>query len=159
MQTSQEFNVIKTLDYKIDLPKAEKHYKAKFVGEFAIRDIKGNWLNQPFALFYVKEPAQPEYSNYFGLFINASGHTMITDGKSAADHTWTGMVLENGVDVIYSRYRHDYITGADGEMVDGGPNYNRCSFSKNSRLVNINIIDGELKVSEKWYTILFGDSV
>lgn len=141
----------------LNIEVVEERYNAKFIGVFCpgaeSKDPDADaiqWANVPGGLFYQETPPEPEYSNYFMIYhCPFRGSTYITSGKVPAERTWTGMLCEDGKEVIYSKFRHDYVTRENGEMVDGGPEYLRCSFSENSRLVNINILDGQLIISEK----------
>ena len=71
---------------------------------------------------------------------------MITDALGATEKPFAGVLLKNGKDIIYSRYRHDYVTGADGEMIDGGRDYLRCNLPPPAQIVKLQIIDGEIEV-------------
>ena len=127
----------------------ERQYNAKYLGEFTLKNTKGNWVNTPVAIFYTPQK-HPEGSNYFGLYINSvTGVPMITNGLSAVIDPETGEKVEYcGINVsgyvIYSAYRHDF-QKLDNAFIDGGRDYIKSSFDK---LVAFTIEDNELVLKE-----------
>lgn len=107
----------------------EEEYNAKYIGEFCYKNGKQGWMNQPMALFYTENP-HPEGSNYLGVMttVMPSGKEtiLLTDGVSAAENEWYGVLNEETNEVIYSAFRHDYQV-LDVLMTDGGPEYLRSS--------------------------------
>jgi hypothetical protein len=146
--TKKKYNIIRHIDNEwLNVEEAEKIYNAKFVGEFCLKNTQGGWANFPVSVFYQEEPPEPEFSNYFGLYYCPIREgVMITDAKVVAEKSFAGVVLKNGVDIIYSRYRHDYVTGSEGEMIDGGRDYLRCRVPPPAYNVSLQIIDGEIEV-------------
>lgn len=123
----------------------EKKYDATYVCETPIKDVNGNWVNFPCAIFYTEEP-HPDGSNYFALYDYAlpdgTSRLYICNGISAVT-TITGVVADDG-EIIYSRYRHDYRTSTDGSVfVDGGRDYLKCPLD--AKTVDFTIINGKLK--------------
>jgi len=126
-----------TLQSFIKIPVVEKEYKAKYVGEFTVRGKEDNWVNAPAMLFWADEP-HPEGSNWFIIYFNGEGQPMISDGKSAVEHEWDGILDPETNTVLYSAYRHDYQV-FDDLVADGGPEYFRGSLHSG---VKIQILDG-----------------
>lgn len=121
----------------------EKQYNATYVADLCLKDREGNWANEPAAIFYQETPPVPGYSHYFAIIVRGR-QTLITSGESAVSEPITGVVADDG-EVIFSRYRHDYRISKDNSVfIDGGRDYIRCSST--SRLVEINIVDGEMLV-------------
>lgn len=109
------------------IKRVEEDKNCKFVGEFPVRPhstLVG-------ALFWQPTPPQPDWSNYFFLYINYTGmeehpdegKLFITSGEHMDHRILSGIITPNG-DFIYSRGRHDYLEH-DGAMVDGGDSYMR----------------------------------
>lgn len=128
---------------EIDIQKIAKHYNAKYVGEFCIKQ-RGQWTDWPVAVFYQETPARKEYSHYFGIYAQFSS-IMITDASSTAGIPIAGMMAEDG-EIIFSRYRHDYRTSQDRTAtIDGGRDYMKSSGGK---YVMLGIVEGELIIIE-----------
>lgn len=124
----------------------EEQYKAKYIGEFTVKAVGGGWVNMPCSLFYT-EKAHPEGSNYFALVYKYDPFTeksnwVITDGISAAENTWNGILNPKTGQILYSAYRHDYQT-LDSYMADGGADYMRFSGDPGN-VVSFKIVDGEI---------------
>lgn len=129
---------------KFDVTIVEKHYNAKYVGDFCVRAKNGGWTEHPISIFWQEQPPKPDMSHYFGIYRHDGGGIMITSGESVAEGTWNGCVAKNG-EIIFSRWRHDYRTSSDGTAcVDGGRDYfkgygNPVSLKlKNGRMVIVN---------------------
>ena len=99
----------------------EKQYKAKYVFESVLKTKAGTYTEFPVAIFYTEEP-HPEGSNYFGLYPDGYGRWMITNGITAIEGEYTGIVVKN--EIYYSRFRHDY-RSVNGNAIDGGRDYTR----------------------------------
>ena len=148
-----KFNIQK--DYwGINTEKAEKKYKAKYLGDFTLKDTKGNWSEIPWAVFYVKNPNKKlGHSHYFGLRFDTYfdenkslkiGSMYITDGKSISEVSLVGVVADDG-EICISCYRHDYRESTDkSTFIDGGRDYTRTLV--NAKTVEVKIIDGNLTV-------------
>lgn len=127
--------------------KIEEIYKARYIGDFEIRDKNGNWAEKPVSVFYQENPdIKKGHSHYFGLF-KRDLDVFITGANSAFEQPLIGAVADNG-EIIISCYRHDYVVSQDGSvMIDGGKSYIRTN---TSNLVKIRIekdkfiIDGPL---------------
>lgn len=120
-----------------------KDNKAVYVADLCLKDRDGNWANEPAAIFYQENPPHG-YSNYFAIIVRGR-QTLITSGASAVEQPITGILADDG-EVIFSRYRHDYRTSKDGSVfIDGGRDYTKCN--RPDRLVEINIVDGEILVN------------
>lgn len=109
----------------LDVEKAEKHYGAHYVADLCVKLPSGNWCDEPCSIFWVEKPSQPQFSNYFGLYIR-DGQVMITDGLSAVGGViFRGAKAASG-EIIFSRFRHDFRKSADETaMADGGREYYR----------------------------------
>ena len=104
----------------------EKHYNALFVGDFALRTRDGGWSESPVAIFYQPNPnTDLGHTHYFGILVDHHKSILITRGDSAFEQPIDGIIADNG-EVIFSRYRHDYVTSLDGSVwIDGGRDYTR----------------------------------
>ncbi|NCQ51866.1 hypothetical protein GW796_08230 [archaeon] len=127
----------------------EEKYNAKYIADLCLKTVDGGWVNEPAAIFYQETPPQPEYSNYFAVFVR-NGKTYITSGKSTVEGTIAGIESDDG-EVIFSRYRHDYRQSKDGSVfIDGGRDYVKSN--NPSRLVEIKIDGDEMVILPKLKT-------
>ncbi len=124
----------------------EETHNARFIGDFCIKTNNGDWSYSPAAIFYQPNPDTSKgHTHYFGIFVENS-KIYITDGSSAFDEPIVGIVADNG-EVIFSRYRHDYVASQDKSVwIDGGRDYYRCNNPK--RLVHITIDQDKLIVND-----------
>lgn len=124
-----------------DIPAVEKQYNATFVGDFCIKDQRGNYIDRTVAIFWQTTPPVEGYSNYFGLFVR-DGQGYITSGATAFDKPIDAIVTPTG-EVVYSRYRHDFRKAETADFyVDGGRDYMRIVGStKGSRRAQL-IVNG-----------------
>lgn len=85
-----------------------------------------NMSNVPCDIFYNVEP-NPKYKNrYFALYV--SGGNMYVMGADSVENLTFSAVRDKNGDYIYSRYRHDFVTGkGEGVFIDGGREYTRCA--------------------------------
>ena len=128
----------------IKVDAVEQHYNGKFIGDFCIKTSDRYWSEQPWAIFYNPNPPKPEYSNYFAINVRDRS-IIITDGQSAFDEPITGIVADDG-EIIFSRYRHNFVTSKDGSVwIDGGRDYTRSSMG---RFIQINVHEGQFVISE-----------
>ena len=126
----------------------EEKYNARYVCETCFKSINGEWINQPFTIFWQDKP-HPRGSNYFALYFKQSRPNddmtlMITDGKPVEEQTIAGYKCEDGT-IIYSRYRHDYRSHFGNEFIDGGRDYTRYN-GERQNLVTLKVINGYLVV-------------
>lgn len=134
--------------FKIEV--VEEKYNATFVGDFCLK-TKNGWTEAPIAIFYQPTPINPEYSNYFGLYVSVLNKILICDGASAFSQPIIGAVADNG-EIIISRYRHDCVTSQDGSvMIDGGRDYLRTN---TDNIVHLQMIDGKMTIIPKRRTKL-----
>lgn len=118
----------------------ENKYNATYVADLCLKDINGNWANEPSAVFYQKTPPQPGFSHYFAIIVRGK-QTLITSGESAISEPIVGVQATDG-EIIFSRYRHDYRVSTDKSVfIDGGRDYTKSS---GGPFVEINIVDGEM---------------
>lgn len=133
----------------------EEKYKAHYIGEFCLKGVSGEWVNQPVALFY-NEEKHPRGSNYFAIlnkyrYPNIDSPTvMITNGISAVEDKEGNpivysAVLNNDNKALYSAYRHDYQTYED-LMIDGGRDYTKSSLG--SPFIRFIIKDGKVELHD-----------
>ena len=130
----------------INIPAVEDRFNGKFIGDFCIKTNNGSWSEEPLAVFYNDNPdVEKGHSNYFAIGVAGSDKVFITRGDSAFDDLITGIVADDG-EVIFSRYRHDFVTSYDDSVwIDGGRDY--CRFGGDpDRLVSITVLDGELVI-------------
>lgn len=113
--------------WELDISKIEQKYNAKYIGDFCVRTSSGNWSEDPSALFYAEAPdTEKGHTHYFGIR-KYMGKYVIHKGDSAFENGIRGVRAENG-QIIYSRYRHDYVKSDDGSVfVDGGRDYLRTN--------------------------------
>lgn len=133
----------------------EKKKNAKYLGDFAIKDIWDNWTDSPVAVFYQENPNRDlGHTNYFGIFakmeilpsiFQAEGEELqrkwyICNGSSAfSKPLWA---LKTPIGVLLSGYPHDYIE-KEGYMIDGGRSgYIRYNTNM-GELIQINNINGQ----------------
>jgi hypothetical protein len=127
---------------KEQIEKIEKLKNAKYVCSTEHRGF-------PIEVFY-SDVAHPDSgSRYFGLY--RSGITrelMITNGAFIEDQKIDAIIADNG-EIVYSRYRHDYIRSTDGSVfIDGGREYTRSSLVTQERRLVLIVKDGILQVSK-----------
>lgn len=104
----------------------EDHYGAKFVLETCLKTKDGVWSEIVGSVFFTETP-HPAGSNYFALFYNHDGSLRITNALSSISVEFQAAKAKNG-ELIYSRYRHDYVTSNDGSVfIDGGRDYLRTN--------------------------------
>jgi hypothetical protein len=125
----------------------EARRKCKFVGEFCVKDQRGNWTEEPLAIFWQEIPPVPGYSHYFAVRISHfDNQVYISSGASVEGLRMTGIVADNG-EVIYSRYRHDFVYSTDRTVfVDGGRDYVKSSM--HGRRVTIVLHGPDLIIEE-----------
>jgi hypothetical protein len=137
---------MKTTQTGISIEAAEKHYGAKFVGDFCLPDKNGDWFNEPLAVFY--QPNPPAHikgcTNYFGLIVRNEG-VYIMDAlpcfKDGID-----CILDTDGQLLYSAYRHDYVVASDGfRFIDGGRDYLRTNASK---VIKCKVVEDKLVPDE-----------
>jgi len=126
-----------------NIAKVEERYKAKFVGQLALKTAGGGWTSDDCGdVYWQPNPPVEGYSNYFAI-INRGGSAYITNGASAVEGIITGIVADNS-EIIYSRFRHDMRYSTDKSVfIDGGRDYVKCNLG--GRTVQLMIVDGE------WY--------
>jgi hypothetical protein len=105
----------------------EKNYGVAYIGDFAIKDGKGNWTEAPMAVFYQASPDLAKgHSNYMGVFVRGGG-VFFCNAGIVGEIAWNGVISADG-EILISTYRHDFRQSADGTaMVDGGQDYCRYS--------------------------------
>lgn len=122
------------------IAKIEKHYNAKYLGYWCIRDRIGNWSDVPVEVFYQPLPDFSKgHSHYFGLYV-LWDNVMITNAKSAFSSEIAGIV-EDGI-VYASRYRRDCTKTPSGSSIDGGRDYMWLNGDSELKLVSVNINNG-----------------
>ena len=120
----------------INIKVIEEEYNAKYVGDFCIKGKYVSWSNFPVSIFWQETPPVEGYSNYFGVYVE-DDKVFITDGSSAFSEPIEGIVADDG-EVIYSRYRHDMVSSADGSVsIDGGRDYTKISGNIHNMIVHI----------------------
>jgi hypothetical protein len=86
-------------------------------------EVNGN--NTPCDIFYRSSP-HPEFGNrYFAIGKRIHG-AFITSADSIEDETFA-MVKDPDGNLVYSRFRHDFIMLPNGNMIDGGRAYTRTN--------------------------------
>lgn len=130
----------------LNLPLCEEHYNAIFVGDFCVKTKDGSWSEIPIAIFYQPNPNfELGHTHYFGLFVVHDNQIAITKGDSAFEEPITGIIADDG-EVIFSRYRHDFVRSHDQSVfIDGGRDYVRCG-GEDNRLVELVINKHNLEI-------------
>ncbi len=110
-------------------------FGGSYVGEFSMttKNAKGeveSRSNFPVSVFYNPTPDKSKgHSEYFGIFnqnINYDLRWVICNADCVKEQTIYGVECLDGI--LYSAYRHDYVTSEDGSVfIDGGRDYLRCS--------------------------------
>ena len=122
------------------------HYNAQFVAfmpPVVAESSDGvEYTNWQVPVFYQPKPEKPEYSNYFTVFRNRSEPgLLIADAQRYVTGTFDAIEADSG-EIIYSSYRHDHRTSADGTVwIDGGRNYTRSN--RISTIHKLKIVDGK----------------
>lgn len=100
-------------------------------------------------VFYSDKEHPVSKSRYFALYKNGSdGSLMITNGAFIEDQTIYAVVSDDR-DVVYSRYRHDYMVSNDKSVwIDGGRAYTRSGVYPKDRYVTLSVKDGKLIINE-----------
>lgn len=123
----------------------EERYNGHFVGLYDFPHRRG-----PFALFYTETPDVSQgHDNYFA-FARDIGFTengeigftgvYITNGRAIRDAKFSAIKLPDETFLV-SRWHHDYVTGPNDEMLDGGCDYTR--YNPNFPVTHImTIVDG-----------------
>jgi len=122
----------------------ENKMNAKYIFESCLKTTSGGWSNAPFAIFYT-EDAHPQGSNYFGIYVDIDGKTMITNAISATE-PFQGAAIDD--EIIYSRYRHDFREHR-GVFIDGGRDYIRWGGERmtDAKIVNLAVVKDHLEVT------------
>lgn len=144
--TEPHFEPIKGTRYHLYVPHydtkrikiVEDFYKAKYV------------ISHSFGEIYYQETPHPEGSNYFLLYQHYNGITretknLIMDGKPILDKGIDGVVCNDGITVIYSAERHDYVSSPnlkDSNFIDGGQEY--CRYNAGATLIRIGVSGPDL---------------
>lgn len=116
----------------------ERLKNARFLGVFP---IKGG--NFPFLVFYQEEP-HTRGSNYFAVYLPPFSDTpYITDAKEVEGRYHPAFISKDGVNVVYSAYRHDFQSD-QGDTIDGGLDYLKTNVKEPERLTNIVIRNGKI---------------
>lgn len=136
-------------DVRFKIESVEQKYNAKFVGQLSLRTRDGGWTGDSCGeVYYQAVPPVEGYSHYFALF-DRNGASYITSGQSAVEGIING-VQATDLEIIYSRYRHDYRTSTDKSCyIDGGRDYVHGGLT--GRYLSLKIVDGE------WYEVEASD--
>ena len=119
-------------EQSINIPAIEEKFGGTFIGDFCVKTKSGMWSEFPVAIFYQPNPdTSLGHTNYFGIVRLDSDHINIMKGDSAFEDPITGIIADDG-EIIFSRYRHNFVTSSDKSVwVDGGRDYCRSSNAKN----------------------------
>lgn len=110
-----------------DVSKIEKNYSEKDNVDVAyVCTTEINQNNLPCDVFF-RETPHPKFGNrYFGIFAKLDGSTWICNADDVENYEFA-MISNLAGDLIYSRYRHDFVSSDTGSFVDGGRAYTRTS--------------------------------
>lgn len=134
-----------------------KHEKAiemlnadRFVNEFCIKDMDGNYINHPVAVYYSKNPDLSKGHKQYPYLqiVNGTLYVGALDAEEIEEYRYqVGIKCSKCEDVIYSTHRHDYRLCECKEcFVDGGRDYLRCG---GGELVKIDLIENTWNYYEK----------
>ncbi|MCK9369758.1 hypothetical protein M0R04_07630 [Candidatus Dojkabacteria bacterium] len=141
---------IKKHEYKsyqpINIKKTEDHYGSKFIGDFCIRSLQ-SWTETPAAVFYQPNPnLELGHTHYFGLFVADSRKVIIVNAESAFVDPIIGVVADDG-EIIFSRYRHDFVWSGDRSVyIDGGRDYVKTNVLDDAKIVKLIINEDHLDI-------------
>lgn len=122
----------------------EKEYNAKHVGFWCLKTKGGGFSDYPVDVFYVENPDKEKgHTHYFGFF-SKDGTNYICRGDSAFEEQIIGVIDDND-EVLVSRYRHHFLTGAGGVFIDGGRDYTRTN---SKRTCSVIMDAGEFVITE-----------
>lgn len=139
--------------YPFDIKACEKHYNAKYIGDFQTKRKDNSWNDKPCAIFYVENPDITKgHNHYFGLYLEVEsidpfkwGEMFICEGMSAIEEPFTAIQADNE-EYIISSYKHDYRVSNDKSVfIDGGRNYIRCTSDK--KLVKLKLNKDKFEIS------------
>lgn len=117
-----------------------------FMGFHSIKQPTRGWINFAVPVWYQPDPL-PHHSNYFALHRNMQGQVLIMDGASAFSEPIAGIIADDG-EIIYSRFRHDYVVSEDSSVfIDGGREYTKASLVDPSRRVTITVENQHFKIA------------
>jgi hypothetical protein len=78
-------------------------------------------------IFY-RETPNPKFGNkYFGLFNHPLDNTLRITNADKIEELEFGLIEDTDGNLHYSSHRHDYKSFNNGNMIDGGRAYIRCS--------------------------------
>jgi len=119
----------------LDPDKIIEKYGGTYIGNFCLPARIGGWVNNPVMVFYQPNPPNPDYSNYYAMYVDEYDRVFIADGLPAFREGIAGVVADDG-EIIFSRYRHDYRTSSDGSVIiDGGRDYTKTNTTNTVHLV------------------------
>lgn len=115
--------------FGLNIKKAEKELKAKYLNDVCLKDADGNWINVPVALFYSKNPDVSKGHKHFPFIIYRDSDSVVI---GAFDELLDEIRYVNAIhcpecdEVIYSSYRHDFVECKCKQcFIDGGRDYFR----------------------------------
>ena len=105
----------------VDTAVIENKYNAKYIADFALKTVGGGWSESPGQIYWQPKPPVEGYSHYFAVVLQR-GQVFITSAQCLENLEFVG--IKSGDEIIFSRYRHDYRSTADGKCtIDGGMDY------------------------------------
>jgi hypothetical protein len=118
----------------------EQIKKAKYV---CATEHKGKCVE----VFYADVEHSDSKSRYFALYVDSyTNNLMITNGAFIEDQIISAVLADNG-DIVYSRYRHDFVRSEDESVwIDGGREYTRSGLFEKRRYLSLVVRDGVLQV-------------
>lgn len=115
-----------------------KYHTAKYVGQFPLRDIRGEFTDFHADVFYEPNPNKElGHSNYFAIY--SRGDSAYITGAAHVEKLLLAVYEDKEGDLIYSRFQHDFrqFESKTGKiMIDGGwwmPIEDSDMFSMNGR--------------------------
>lgn len=129
----------------------EEKYNCRYVAEWSLLDSKNNPRSEPSLIFW-GDVAHPQGSNWMAVF-NHNGF-YVCDGITASQYPIECMV-SNDKQVLFSKYRHDFRSSADGSVtVDGGRDYTRVLGAVRNERVWLVPRNGKLEIVPETMALL-----
>ena len=113
---------------------------AVHMGFHCVRNTPTTWLNDAVPVFWQPCPdVSKGHSHYFAFARERHGKIVILDGSSAFEEGIQGVIADDG-EIIYSRYRNDYVVSQDGSVfIDGGRDYTKTNVLNPERTVTMTV--------------------
>jgi hypothetical protein len=136
---------------QLDIPRIEKYYGAKFVGEFPF-PFEDGYLDYPVSIFYRSKETRGKQTEYFAIVSSRATRWNdflygVTDGTYITEYVYNGLQLNE--DVVYSRFETDRQELPGGAFIEGGFTKREWDAGTDgAELVRLQVIDGSIVILE-----------